>query len=470
MNINLKKKVEKENLLVKFVFENKFKEKTDDYFKGELNQIFLIYNHEGHKRVLLLGLGKEDELTLEKIRRLSSLMTKTTKSLKLTSLTIQPIKFKDFSEFEIIQAVTESIILANYSYNKKTDKKDKIKDITSITFITKENLKKDLETTNKICKNVLLIRDLVNESSYNKNSLQLTTKIKQIASSHKLKIKILDEKQLKRLGMNLILAVNAGSSSPARLVILEYNGNTKSKKKIAIVGKGITFDTGGINLKPTGYIETMKSDMAGAATALAIIKTAKETNLKQNIIAVMPLTDNPIDAKAFKPGDIFQAYNKKTVEIGNTDAEGRLILADSLAYTIDKYKPSLIIDLATLTGSCAVALGNYAAGLLTNNDKQSKNLIEAANSTGEIIWQLPIYDEMREAIKGSFADICNTSSEKGYGGALTAAAFLENFVDKTPWIHLDIAGPGYLEKEHHYISKGGTGFALRSIINFLKNY
>ena len=255
--------------------------------------------------------------------------------------------------------------------------------------------------------------------------------------------------------------------TPPLLLELVYTGNKSSSKKIALVGKGLTFDTGGLNLKPTKFIEDMKLDMAGAASVVSMINCAANLKLKQNLVAVMPLVENMIGPKAYKPGDVFVSYSKKSVEIRNTDAEGRLVLADALSYTVKKYKPELIVDLATLTGACLVALGEYYAAAMTNSQKHLDLLLESSKNTGENIWQLPLYDDLAKGLKSDIADLQN-SSPKRFGGTIFGGLFLKEFINDTPWIHLDIAGPSFFESEHYYMKKGGTGFGVRLLIDFLK--
>ena len=438
--------------------------KTKD-FNADLNNLSLLYTELKTKRILLAGLGKEKEITLEKIRSLISTATKTIQQLKLVNLSILLPKVKILSQEKIAEAILESVLLTNYQFDKYKTKKE-IKEIKNINLIADISLDKIIARTKIICSNVNFVRDLVNESSDVINPITLTNKAKEIAKNNKLKITILDENKLKKLNMNLILAVSSGSRYPPRLVILEYK-NSNTKKKIALIGKGVTFDTGGINLKPPGYIETMRLDKAGAATVLGIIKTASELKLKTNIIALLPLVENMISPNSYKPGDIITSYSKKTVEIGNTDAEGRLILADTLAYAEKNIKPSVMIDLATLTSSIIGTFSNYITGFFTNNEKLAKQLFDKGQETHEMVWQLPIYDEYSEENKSEIADIKNIGGK--YAGAIAGAAFLKSFIKNTSWIHLDIAGSAWYEKEKDYIPKNATGIGLRLLISFIED-
>ncbi len=327
-------------------------------------------------------------------------------------------------------------------------------------------LEKLIKEKTIISENVNLVRDLVNENAKDKNPLLFAKKAKEICVKAKIKFNVIDSKQLEKMNAGLILAVGRGAEEKPRIVVMQYNGG--KGKPIVLAGKGITFDSGGLNLKPTGYIESMKEDMAGAATVLGIIKTAKELKLKQNIIAVMALAENAVGSKAFKPGDIFKAFNGKTVQIGNTDAEGRLVLADAMAYAVKKFKPKLMIDYATLTGLALHVTAGYAACFLTNKDELYKKMFDSGNEVSERIWQLPLYKEFSEDMKGDISDLKNTSRNK-YGGTSSASAFLKEFVGETDWIHLDIAPVAFNEdKETEYSPKGGTGFGVRLTINYLK--
>lgn len=267
--------------------------------------------------------------------------------------------------------------------------------------------------------------------------------------------------------MGLLLAVNRGSDKDPVFIISEYRGAPKSKDHTVLVGKGITFDTGGLNLKPTGGIETMRCDMAGAATVLGILKAVSDLKIKVNLTVVVPATENGIDAKSFKPGDVYQSLLGKTVEVGNTDAEGRLILADALTYAVRHLKPSRIIDFATLTGAMEIALGSEVTGFMSNDDALSDSLVRAGSETFERLWRLPLYEEYKEQLKSDVADIKSIGGRSA--GSITAAMFLKEFVDEVPWAHLDIASTAFLSAEKRYHPKNGTGIGLRLMIEYFEN-
>lgn len=444
-------------------------------FKGKNDEICCIAldKKENVKRVILVGLGDNKTVTEESLRRALSVATNKAQSLKIENISVL---VQDFTipDQQLIASVVEGIELSNYVFQKYINNKDRqIIPITSLKIYCKgikksTELSKVVKETQTICKYTNVTRDLVNENSNQKYSTKFVESIKEHTDNNKLEIVELGEDKLQKLKMNLILAVNSGSNHPPKLLEINYTGNPKSSKRIALVGKGVTFDTGGLNLKQTKFIEDMKLDMAGAATVASIINCAAELKLKQNITAIIPLVENMIGKGAYKPGDIFESYSKKTVEIRNTDAEGRLILADALAYTVDKHKPDLMIDIATLTGACLVALGEHYAGVMSNNQEMMDQLLKSSGTTSETIWQLPLYDDLAKSLKSDIADLQNSSPNR-FGGTIFGGLFLKEFVGTTPWIHIDFAGPAFFEKTHYYMKKGGTGFGVRLMIDFLKN-
>jgi leucyl aminopeptidase len=360
------------------------------------------------------------------------------------------------------------MFLSDYSFDKyKTPDVDKI-NISDVTFITQD--KQILSALNEIeiiCTNTLLCRNLINESSCSCTPTDIVDTAVEICNSLKMKINVLDEKQLKKLGFNLLLAVAKGSVTPPRLIVMTYTGDSKSKDTLALIGKGITFDSGGINYKTTN-LEMMRTDMAGAAAVIYTLKTASELKLKANVIGVIPLTENMLSNDSFRPGDVYYSYSGKSVEIGNTDAEGRLILADAIEYTLDKLKPSLVVDLATLTGACVLTFGETIAAILSNNEELTHQLMKSSQVSGEKIWPLPIFHEHEENMKSDIADICNMPQEKN-SATIHAAAFLKSFVGDIPWAHIDIAGTARYTKARTYRPKYATGFGVRLLVEFIRN-
>ncbi len=439
-------------------------------FKAEYKQLYIL-NTSGElksKRVLLAGLGKKAEISAEKIRKLYGYCLKAVKQEKISGFTaILPFAEK-ISKEEILTAAIEGIELADYVFDKyKSEKKNNsIERYTIVSDST--NGKNILQKTKEICDNVKFVRDLVNESGSNVTSLKIAEYAQEIAKEFKLGITIIDEKEMEKLGMNLLLAVGRAGHYPPRLVILEYKGNPSSDEKFMVVGKGITFDSGGLDIKSASGMETMKMDMAGAATTLAIMKSVAQRKIRKNIIGIIPTCENMIGPKSYKPGDVLISYSKVSVEVLNTDAEGRLVLGDAIGYGIEKYKPKFLIDLATLTGACLVCLGETVAALVSNDDKLAKCLFESGEKISERVWQLPYYEDFKEMIKSDIADIKNIGHTKGYGGTITGASFIGKFVGDTPWIHLDIAGTAWAESEKDYQTKGGTGWGVRLITKFFE--
>ncbi len=429
------------------------------------------------KNIIVLGLGKKEQFNLEKLRQSLGKAVNYTKTAGCTSFSTNLVELARFlgKEEKLGRAVAEGLILANYDFTKylSAEKKEKKKlvDHTSIqwtTATTTGSFAQGLKTGRIIAECTNFVRDLVNEPASLVNSVYLEKVAKTIASSsNKIKLKVLNKAELQQEKMGALLGVNAGSQNAPKLLILEYKN--APGKATALIGKGITFDSGGYNLKPTKYIEDMKTDMAGGAAVLGVIKAAAELGLKKNLLGIIPLCENMVSSTSQLPGDIVTAYNGKTIEIGNTDAEGRLILADALAYTEAKYNPELIIDLATLTGACVVALGYYAAGLISKDEKLSAALKEAGMNSGDRVWPLPFFDEYQDWMDGTISDLNNISVKgKGYeAGSVMGGVFLSKFVEKTTWAHLDIAGSAYWAVEGAYYQKGATGSGVRVLSYYL---
>jgi leucyl aminopeptidase len=309
-------------------------------------------------------------------------------------------------------------------------------------------------------------RQLANTAANEMTPAALAEFAQGIARQSACKCTVLDEKKMAKLGMNALLGVAKGADNEPRLILMEYR-HPKATRTVAVAGKGVCFDSGGISIKPPQNMHEMKYDMSGAAAVLCAMMTIAWLRPKVNVIAVVPAVENKTGSKAQTPGDIVRAYNGKTIEVHNTDAEGRLILADAMAYTVDKYKPDTIIDLATLTGACVVALGHSCAGILGNNDNLIDGLIKAGEATGDRLWKLPLWNDYKKQIEGTHADLCNIGPGRD-AGAITAAAFLEHFVGDTPWAHLDIAGVAYgVKGVPHLNPKHATGFGVRLLVRWI---
>lgn len=441
-------------------------------FKGKANEAAYVYlSDQPEKRLMLLGLDIQKDLTVEKLRQAYAKITKMCLKLKITSVNILLPEGIDLSREDCIAGVMDGLLLPNYLFLKnkhETVEKEKPTVIDTITLIginkTELLLAKKQAT---ICEAVDFARDLINGNADDVTPQHLAAVARGLEKTcNHVKTTTFDKAQIEKYKMGLLLAVNRGSTTDPEFMVVEYKGNPRSKETTVLVGKGITFDTGGLNLKPTGSMETMRDDMSGAAAVLGVVLAASSLELKINVTAVVASTDNVIGPDSYKPGDVYSGYTGKTVEIGNTDAEGRLILADALAYVVDKLKPSRIIDLATLTGAIIVALGSTASGLFSNDDALVEELTSAGNKTGERLWRMPLYAEFTEALKSDIADIKSTGGREG--GSCTAAAFLSEFVGKTPWAHLDIAGTAFISKHKPYLPKNATGVGVRLLIAFLE--
>jgi leucyl aminopeptidase len=319
--------------------------------------------------------------------------------------------------------------------------------------------------TQALYRGIVLARDLVSHPGNVVTTGYLAKSAQELAARHKLACKVLEMKELERLGMNALLAVGKGSAEPPRLIVLEYRGATRKEHPIVLVGKGITFDSGGISIKPGAGMEEMKTDMAGCAAVMGAIEAAAGLKLPVNLVAILPTAENMPDGKAYKPGDVITSMSGQTVEITNTDAEGRLILCDALHYAL-KYKPGVMIDLATLTGACVVALGHEASGMMGNDQGLLGDLKKAGERSGERVWELPLWDSYGEVMKSDIADLKNAGSRDG--GSITAGWFLKQFVGKTRWAHLDIAGTAWGDKARPYTPKGATGVGVRLLIEYLR--
>ena len=432
----------------------------------------------GYRRVLVLALGARDEMSLERVRRLMSKAVSYTKSYKFASFSINILSLIEhtgrFGSEELGRASAEGLLLSEYSFKKYMSivPENLEKDIEAVTITwmkDKEGFLKGFEEGKIIAECTNFAKDLVNEPPMVMTPAYMEKIAEEIAENKNIKLRVLDKKDLEEKGFGAILGVSKGSEHAPKLLILEYHGSEEGPVT-AIVGKGITFDTGGYNIKPTGSMETMKCDMGGAAAVLATIKAAAALGLKKKIIGVAPVCENAVSGSAYKPGDILLAYNKKSIEVTNTDAEGRLVLADALAYVEEKYKPDVIIDLATLTGACVVALGSQISGIVSTHKELQDALQKAGDISYDRVWPLPLLEEYKDSMKGTVSDLKNTAVN-GYGaGSITAAVFLQNFVTQQKWAHIDIAGPAFLAEGRDYLQKGATGTGVRLLsYYFLRN-
>ncbi|MFC1771198.1 leucyl aminopeptidase [Candidatus Margulisiibacteriota bacterium] len=455
---------------IKHRVDNLFKQKSITGKKHEFMTIYCI-GEIATKSIVLLGLGTKKKYTYDSIRYAASELIRYLKKLGLSKVMIdtQGLFINNLMPAGIIQALVEGLIMGGYKFHKYKTKPDKEKLVNTVTFVNyprkyvskiKHAVKVGVQTANA----VNIARDLENRSSDDLTPKVFVDYAKNELKNTKVKIEVIDKQKAEELGMNAFLGVAKGSDNEPYMLIMRYLPN-KSERPVCLVGKGITFDAGGISLKPAKSMKDMKADMSGAAAVLAAMIAVAKIEPKRNIVAFTPLAENMPSGKAQKPGDIVKAYNGKTIEIVNTDAEGRLVLADALSYAV-KENPTEIIDIATLTGASTVALGDHASAILGNNQKMINKMIKVSGFTGDKVWQLPLWEEYLEYLKSDIADISNCN-EGRQAGTITAAKFLEQFVDKTPWIHLDIACQMDVKSTKGYRIKGMTGVGVRNILAYI---
>ncbi len=448
-------------------------------FTGKEKQILSFYSEKRIRapRVILVGIGPTSTCTLERYRRAAAAAIKLAQSLFIRTLAFSsPInadEHQQFSDFERAYALTEGSILALYKYEKYITKKETpASHITQVILLMpdkekEKEIKKGVREATAICSATCFARDLENAPPNEIYPETLAERAKESAKLYGYGITVWDKKQIERAGFGGLMAVNSGSNRPARFIKMEYNGNRTDGRTVVLVGKGVTFDAGGISIKPASGMSEMKMDMSGAAAVIGTMQAASVLKLPVRLVGLVPATENLLGGSAMRPGDIIKHYGGLTSEVDNTDAEGRLILADALAYA-STLKPDLVIDLATLTGACVVALGQHATGMMGNDVETMASLKKAGERTYERVWELPLFEEYEKQIKSDVADVKNVGGR--WAGAITAALFLKKFVGDYKWVHLDIAGTAILEEPLPYSPKGGSGVGVRLLVEFLKSF
>lgn len=444
-------------------------------FTGKFKQTAVHYPREGitSPRLILVGLGKQEDFSLNRVRLASASAAR--EAIQRGARTLASIihggGIGGLDLPDAAQATVEGAILGNYKFTSYKTGDDVPKSLDAFTIVEFDASKQtDAETgatTGQIiAESVCFARDLANTPGNDLPPAILADRVSEMASSVGLSCEIFDEQRIKGEGMGALSAVGQGSARPPRFIILEHKGNDPNATPIVFIGKGITFDTGGITLKGGDGMWDMKFDMCGSTAVIGAMQAVAQLNIPHRVIGLVAAAENMPDGNAYRPGDILHPLGGKTVEIRSTDAEGRLALIDAIAYAA-RYKPAAAIDLATLTGACVTALGNDASGLMGNNDNLVTQIHEAGNRTGEIAWHLPILDGHREQIKSDVADLKNTGGRPG--GALTAGAFLEAYVQDFPWAHLDIAGTAWTGSAKPDTPIGATGVGVRLLIDFLRH-
>lgn len=477
----------KTSALCAFVFENskeplgipKLPAKLDSAVKqsikesqGKFESISIIHTHQliAAEKLVIAGLGKKQKTTTDSIRMVAGKIAQKVRELKLADFTIIVPEDLQFNVNQTVSAIVEGAEMSMYSFDKykKEKKEGKAPDLTLVTSHSVDDV---ILKAKKIAESVNYTRDIANLPPNECSPAQLAGFAKSLAAKNNLKCTVLSKSELKQKGFGGISAVGQGSKNEPKLIILEYRKGKRQDKPVVVVGKAVTFDTGGISIKPSEKMDEMKFDKCGGCTVLGIMKAASDLKLPVNLVGIIPSVENMPGGESYRPGDVVKLFGGKTAEILNTDAEGRVILADALAYGIKLYQPSEIMDFATLTGACIVALGANIAGLISNNKRITEKLKNASARTSEQIWQLPIDDDFMDMIKSDVADIKNIGVGRA-AGTITAAAFLANAVGNTPWAHFDIAGTAWIQtgsKPKSYNPKGATGFGVRLILDYLSN-
>jgi len=442
-------------------------------FRGKKNKIAIIHSHKEivSERILIAGLGKKNKLTSDIIRDVTGIITKKIHELGIREFSIIVPEKITIRNDQVISAIVEGANLALYDFDLYKKEKSNKKEPDLTLFTSDKNAQKIIKNSITVSDAVKFTRDVANLPPNNCPPAKLADIAKKISNQNKMKCTVFSKNEIKSKGLGGVTAVGQGSKNEPRFIILEYRNGKKEQKPILLVGKAVTFDTGGISLKPGEKMDEMKFDKCGGCTVLGVMKAVSELKLPINVVAIIPSVENMPGGESYRPGDIIKLFNGKTAEILNTDAEGRLILADGLAYGIKHYQPSSVMDFATLTGACIVALGTNVAGIVSNNAKLATKIKTAAVKTSEEVWELPINDDYMDMVRSKVADIRNIGMGRA-AGTITAAAFLANSVGDVPWVHFDIAGTAWIQpstKSKSYNSHGATGFGVRLVVNHLMN-
>ncbi len=441
--------------------------------------LFRTFGKIPAQRVLVVGLGEKAKFSLDRIREVSAKAARHLRDAGVDSFStvVHGAGIGGFALQEASEALVEGVLLGTYRFDRYKTEQDEKKELRRTRIVVKDP--EDVNPVEAAVRWASVVgaatnftRDLVALPARDKTPEKLAEIATEMAREAGIACTIIDQGEAEKLHMGAFLGVAQGSEEPPQLIVLEYKGGEAEDPPIAVVGKGITFDSGGLNLKTYEYMKDMKEDMAGAAATLGILKAAAELQLPLNLLGLAPCTENLPSGRATKPGDILRTHLGKTIEVLNTDAEGRLVLADALGYATS-FHPKAMLDMATLTGACKVGLGNMTTGMMGNNEELMERVRAAASRTGDHVWPLPLYDDYEEQIKSEVADVKNTGGR--YGGAITAALLLKKFVKDIPWVHLDIAGtvwthgkPDQLKRE--YLPKGPTGVGVRLVLQALRDW
>ncbi len=448
--------------------------KESNKIKGNAGEICVATNvaESGVQDIIFIGIGSKDELTTEIIRGSFGKAIKKSIELKAKKIALNMISSEKLSVEDITKSIIEGIGFGEYRFDKYKTEANENSGI-EVSICTDENGKPNsideyIDEALILVETTKFARDLVNEPANVLYPETLAEKVIGSGNKYGFEVEVFDEKNINELGMESFLSVAKGSELPPRLIVMRYFGDESKKDDIlGLVGKGVTYDSGGYSIKPTSSMDSMKSDMGGAASVIGAISAIAKKKLKINVVGVIAACENLISGKAYKPGDIIGSMAGKYIEVLNTDAEGRLTLIDAVHYIIEKEKVNKVIDLATLTGAALVALGVTTTAVVSNNDEFYKDLENASLKADEKVWRLPNFDDYKKLIKSDIADLKNTGGR--HAGTITAGLFIGEFVQNKPWLHLDIAGTAWTEKETSYCSKGGTGVGVRTLYYLAKN-
>lgn len=449
-------------------------------FAGRFQETLTLFPTETGATLLLVGLGRSDKLSIERLRRVAATAAKAAVGLKAKTLAIASpderilsnTTFADDGE-AIGAALAEGAALSVYTFGKYfTDAEKKSTSLRHVRIVCNSAaslaaLQKGTDRARVVSEATCLARDLANAPPNEIYPATLAQRAKATGRRFSFSVKVLDQRRIQELKMGGVLAVAKGSEQPPRFIIMEYKPRRRTGNRIVLIGKGVTFDAGGISIKVAAGMSDMKMDMSGAAAVIATMSVAAQWKLPHHIIGLVPAVENLPGGAAMKPGDVITHLNGKTSEVDNTDAEGRLILADALAFAA-RYKPDVVIDLATLTGHVVVGLGHHASGMMGNDQDVMDALREAGERTYERVWQLPMFEEYEKQIKSDIADVKNSGGRPA--GAITAALFLKRFIGNYRWVHLDIAGTAMLNESLDYIPKGASGVGVRLLAEFLRTW
>jgi len=443
-------------------------------FRGALNET--LWLPHGNGWVLVVGLGKAKDLSLDRLRQFAGIAAHTVRSRGQRLLSLPVLAARGLGPAaDAAQALTEGALLGLYRYDRlrKLAKHEQAQRVDAITLVVERagdvaGARRAAEEAEVLAEAVSLVRDWINGPSNLVTPTFLANQARALARQLRLRCTVIPFARLRRLGFGGVVGVAQGSAHPAQFIVLDYNPARRARKTFALCGKGITFDSGGISIKPSAKMEQMKYDMSGAAAVLGTVKAAATLRLPHRVVGIIAATENLPSGTAQKPGDVLKTLSGKTVEVINTDAEGRLVLADCLHYA-KRYRPDCVVDLATLTGACVVALGHEAIGLMTKDERLAARINQAGKATHERVWRLPLWNEYAPLLKSDIADIKNVT-DTGQAGTITAGKFLEEFAEGLAWAHLDIAGTAWADKDRPYVPKGAVGVGVRLLIELMEQW